>query len=61
MYQMQIPQKQEEVDNSKIRALSDTQEIVYEGIYNLPQGRTLIGIIIALTWVINKPKLGVFE
>jgi len=31
MYQMQMPKKKEEADNNKIRELSDTLEIVYEG------------------------------
>jgi len=63
MYQMQIPKKQDKVDISKIKALSDTLEIACEGTYKLPpKGKmTPIDIIIALTWVINKPRSGAFE
>jgi len=52
MCQMQMPKKHREANNSKIRALSDTLEIIYEGTYKLPPKETEmpVNIIITLTW-----------
>jgi len=46
MYQLQMPKKKEEADNNKIRELSDTLEIIYEGTYDLLGKEEPINIII---------------
>jgi len=59
MYQMQLP-----TVKSKIMPLSDTLEILYEGMYNLPMPEgtgTPIDITITMTWVYNEGKLGVLQ
>jgi len=65
-YQMQMPTKgpNKEIDNSKITELSDTLEIVYEGMYNLldlQKGPAPIDITTTLTWVINRRSSGVYK
>jgi len=66
-YQVQMPMKRNKTDNrmntdnSKITKLSETLEIVYEGIYDLLglQGGPVpidITITITMTWVINKQR-----
>ena len=65
-YQMQIPTKgpNKEVDNSKIKEVSDTLEIVYKGMYTLldiQKGPAPIDITITMTWVINKRSSGVYQ
>jgi len=63
---MQMPTKgpNKETDNSKIIELSDTLEIVCEGMHtllSLQKGPTPIDITITLTWVINKRSSGVHK
>jgi len=63
-YQMQMPTKDKATDNSKIRELSDTQEIVCKGMCDLfkyLKETAPIDITIALTWVINRSSLGVHQ
>jgi len=67
-YQMQMPMKgkgrNQEVDNSMITEVSETLEIVYEGMYNLIELQkepAPIDITITLTWVRNKPSSGVYK
>jgi len=67
-YQMQMPMKgkgrNKEVDNSMITEVSETLEIVYEGMYTLlgfQKEPAPIDITITLTWVMNKRSSGVFE
>jgi len=63
-YQIQMPTKRNETDNSKITELSETLEIVYEGTYELlglQEGPTPIDITITMTWVINKRSSGVYQ
>jgi len=63
-YQMQMPTKDKETDNSKIRELSETLEIVYEGMYdlfNFLKEPVPIDITITLTWVINRHSSGVYQ
>jgi len=64
-YQMQIPMTgpNKEIDNSRITEVSDTLEIVYEGMYNLIELQkepAPIDITITLTWVINQRGSGVY-
>jgi len=63
-YQMQMPTKDKETDNSKIRELSDTLEIIYEGTYDFfgfLKEPAPINITITLTWVINRCSSGVYQ
>jgi len=65
-YQMQMPTKgpNKETDNSKIMELSDTLEIVYEGMYHLlslQKEPAPIDITITMTWVTNKRGSGVYQ
>jgi len=69
-YQVQMPTKRNKTDNrkitdnSKIKELSETLEIVYEGKYELLglQGPPApIDITITMTWVINKRNSGVYQ
>jgi len=63
--QMQIPTTgpNKEIDNSRITEVSDTLEIVYEGMHNLMELQkepAPIDITITLTWVINQRGSGVY-
>jgi len=65
-YQMQMPTKgpNKKIDNSKITEVSDTLEIVYEGMYKLLEIQkepAPIDITTTMTWVINKRSSGVYE
>jgi len=60
-YQIQMPMKNKEADNSKIRELSDALEIVYKGAYDVLGKKVPIDIIITLTWVVNRQSAGVFQ
>jgi len=58
MYQMQLP-----TIKSKIIPLSDTLEIKYEGMYDLPtpEGTMPVDITITMTWVYNAAKSRVLQ
>jgi len=63
---MPMPTKgpNKEIDNSKITELSDTLEIVCEGMHNLlglQKGPAPIDITTTLTWVINRRSSGVHK
>jgi len=67
-YQMQMPMKgkgrNKVVDNSMITEVSETLEIVYEGMYtrlDYQKEPAPIDITITQTWVINKRNSGVYE
>jgi len=67
-YQMQMPMTSKgpttEVDNSRLTEISETLEIVYEGMYILlgfQKTPTPIDITITMTWIMNNRNSGVFD